>query len=624
MWRRFQKWARWTLDSYRRDLGRMFRGLGGMFRSGRRSVARALTFRSGAKQAPAVSTTARPPKSRPAVFRRFRNWTRFTLRYYGRLLSGAVAGVGSAWKRTWKQLTKPRPAPVVAPVTTPARPAEKPLKRIARFFRRLPRSIYFWTKSALLLNGRLLLTMGKGFRSWLRHGEGYSLIRGLPALLACCAVLWALLMPYFARYSRTLHYAAKLSSAIRMGELEEAELCAERLVRDTKGTPFYLFAYASILYERGEHARALAIMNSMAPADAPGYGLSQLWMVRRMMVQKQSSADAAKELERRLLWATRDDESAQGAQALLVRYYSSMGKPDAAEAFLHSGGSDAGSQLNVAMSYALKGDSEKAKSYAASARESLAAATKSQPDNAQIRLAWAQAAALEGDFNSAIEILEEGYRVTHAQAYRTTLSRLFFAWSCNLMHIRARLADRIVLLARSIDYDDSNPLLMRTLVDLAPITQPDAKAVREDLDKRIEAGNSPVVLQVYLAVDNFLSKDVAEANHRFELLRKNLPQSSIFLNNVAWTLVNTNPNNPALALDLIDKAIAQSPKEERFLGTRGEILFKLNRDQEALADLRKAEKVYPNNQEVKDAIERVLSRLQKPEVGQKNPPATKN
>jgi hypothetical protein len=249
---------------------------------------------------------------------------------------------------------------VAAPVA-PARPAEKPLKKTWRMIRHLPRMVYYWARGTLRLTGRIIVGLTRRIRSWLRHGEGYSFLRGVPALLACGAVVWALLAPSFLRTSRTAQYALRLESALRRGELEEAELCAERLVRDTKESPFYLYAYANILYERGERNRALAIMNQLAPIDAPGYGPAQLWTARRMLAKTGLSAEETKEVEQRLLWASKEDASMRGAQALLVGYYSALGKPEWAEQHLRAGGAlEANAQLKAALSFALHGDMEKA------------------------------------------------------------------------------------------------------------------------------------------------------------------------------------------------------------------------------------------------------------------------
>lgn len=527
-------------------------------------------------------------------------------------------------RQSWKNLTRPRPKAAEVPLATTARPVEKPLKRLARSIRRLPRKVLLWLRHTFILVGRGVRGSWAWFRGWLRFGEGYSFLRGVPAVIACAAVIWALLAPYFQRVPRSARYAVRLATAVRNGDLQEAELCAERLVHDTKGTPFYVYAYAKLLWEQGERARALALMNRIAPPDASGYGPAQLWQAHRLLVQKDLSPESIKELERRLLWASKEEGSSGAAQALLVGFYSRTGKLQSAEEHLQNATStDGGAQLNLALNFALTGDQERSHKYALIAQEMLGAASKNQPENARLRLEWAQSAALLGDFQTAIRVLEEGFERTHGPGYLATLSRLYFAWSNSLLNIRARIADRLLLLARSIEYDDANPLMLRMLLDTAPMIRPDANEVRAQVDQMIAKNNSPAVLQIFLGVDSLEKKDVKEANRRFDLARAANADAPRLLNNMAWTLAKTKPERLELAMDLINAAITRVPTQTRFLGTRGQILDKLERWQDARADLQRALQVMPDNQDLKDTMDRVTKNLQKTAHDPKREPSAK-
>ena len=280
MWRRFRAWAGWTLGSYLHDLSRIFDGARHGLRSFRRGIRRSLPFGSRSKghQQPQPR-----PRKGPGKLRRLREWTVFTVVSYLRFWIGLVVATKQAIGWRLKQLTKPRPAEPVVPVTSPPRPAERPFKRLARMVREIPRAVLLWAWSCVFLAGRIARGSWRGFRAWLRFGHGYTLMRGLPALLACAAVVWALLMPSFHRLPKTVLYRQRLDVALRAGDLEEAELCAERLVRETKGSPTYLFAYACILADKGERGRCLAVKQQLAPPESPGYGPAHHWLAPRLI-----------------------------------------------------------------------------------------------------------------------------------------------------------------------------------------------------------------------------------------------------------------------------------------------------------------------------------------------------
>ena len=622
MWRRFRAWAGFTLGSFLHDLFRIVDGIRHALHSLRRAIRHSLPFGSRSHGPRALAPQPRPRKG-PGIWQRLRHWTIFTIVSYWQFWMGLLVATGQAFRWRLQQITKPRPVEPVMPVT-PRRPSERPLKRFVRFVRHIPRALFWWAWSCIFLAGRIVRGSRYGFLAWLRFGHGYTLMRGLPALLACGAVVWALLMPSFLRLPRSVLYRQRLDTAVRAGDFEEAELCAARLVRDTKGNPAYVFAYACILADKGERGRCLAVMHQLAPLDSPGYGPAQLWLARRLIAQKDPTAESIKEMENRLIWASKQESSAAAARALLLRYYCGIAQPTKAEEqFSVSAAAEPEAQLNLALAYAVRGDRENALKHAQVVRDLCTAQCNRQPDNAKVRLEWAQAAALMGDFPAALTILQDGYRITNAAGYRINMGRFLYNWASSFGVERAHLVDRVNLLSRSVECDDSNTLFIRSLIDLAPIDRPDAKDVRDQIDKLIADKNAPAILQIYLGVDSLLKKDPKEASRRFDLARAANPESSRVLNNMAWTMATNPPEKLNLALDLVGAAVAQVPNEHRFLGTRGQIFAKLQRWPEAMADLQKAAKVMPENKDLQDVIARVATHLPQGEKGPRGDAHTK-
>jgi predicted Zn-dependent protease len=611
-WRRFRKWLKWTLDSYRQDIEHFVRGTRQSLRELRHGIRNSIPFLRKRSHSRAASQTGSPAPGRPRS-RRMKSWLVRNGRYYRFLIAGALGALRRAGKRTWRRLTFAKSARPNVPVVPP-RPAEKPLKRIWRFVRHLPRNAYYSVVGLGRLTRTAITATYRGFRYWLRHGNGYTFLRGVPALLVCAAVVWALMIPYFNRTSRIVGYLERLDQAVRQGDMEEAQLCAERLVNDTRGNPFYRFAYASILAERGDHARAVATMRDLAPINSPGYGPAQLWLAQLLLTQKNPSSDALKEIETRLLLATRDESCSKAAEALLIRFYCGAGSLDRAEGHIASAGEDAAApQLTLALAFAARGEREKAVKHATVARDYFRDICAKDPHNAEARLEWAQAVTLLGDFNGAIQILDDGYRRTGALGYRTSLGRILFGLAQYMGGHPNQFVQRVSMLARAIEYDDGNPLYIRSFLDILPLDRPNAPGLRNELDAAIALKQAPMMLQLFLAIDSSLKKNDVDAQNRFAAARSINPESARIMNNMAWTMANTKPERLSLALTLANTAVAQMPEQLRFLDTRGQILAKLERWEEAMNDLKRAATVLPDNQDLKEVMARVSTHLKEPQ-----------
>lgn len=79
-------------------------------------------------------------------------------------------------------------------------------------------------------------------------------------------------------------------------------------------------------------------------------------------------------------------------------------------------------------------------------------------------------------------------------------------------------------------------------------------------------------------------------------------------NNKAYILYQQG-GNPALALVLIEKAITLDPDEPLYLGTKGEVLYRLGRHREALKCIKRALRDYPDHPEMLEDLKRVKTAM---------------
>jgi predicted Zn-dependent protease len=98
-------------------------------------------------------------------------------------------------------------------------------------------------------------------------------------------------------------------------------------------------------------------------------------------------------------------------------------------------------------------------------------------------------------------------------------------------------------------------------------------------------GKSPAILHLMLGIDQWQQGNKAGGLQHVEQAYLASPQAPLIANNLAWMLANGGSPDLPRALELIESVLKREPKQPRFRNTRGYILAKLGRWQEAVADL---------------------------------------
>jgi predicted Zn-dependent protease len=81
------------------------------------------------------------------------------------------------------------------------------------------------------------------------------------------------------------------------------------------------------------------------------------------------------------------------------------------------------------------------------------------------------------------------------------------------------------------------------------------------------------------------------------------------LNNLAWLLAFCEPIDLDRALRFANQAVEKAPDAPQFRGTRGHILLKLKKYNEALPDLEKAIEAYPKDVKLFEALAETCEKL---------------
>jgi predicted Zn-dependent protease len=197
-----------------------------------------------------------------------------------------------------------------------------------------------------------------------------------------------------------------------------------------------------------------------------------------------------------------------------------------------------------------------------------------------------------------VSILEFGLVTPQAAAYHQALAQVYDAWATVLeKDPKAALADRLALVERGLAHDRENAALLAKLLAVSKLSGAEADKARTAFQTLLAEGKSPAVLHLIMGVDAWQRGKAAEGKQHLEQAYRHYPQSTVVVNNLAWMLAREQPADLPRALALIDSALEHAPGQPRFRDTRGHILVKMGRWQEAVTDLEAALQAIPNKRE---------------------------
>lgn len=435
------------------------------------------------------------------------------------------------------------------------------------------------------LNMRELITRGEGetYRSdlWL------ALPAMLCGLLIVVAIVFLLLQSHREVIARYRQQAAK---ARQDKDYAAARLCYERLVREDPADKQAMFDLAAVLAEMGQGQSALELLDRLAPLDATGFAPAHLALAKQLLAATQPSVESVHAAEQHLLRALEAQGELVEAHALLGRVYASAGKWELARPHLLAAlkNSDELALLMAQVSAALSRQDD-ARAFAQRAVAFWSARAQALPTDTAVRLAWAQSLMALGDYGAAMTVLERGLVLAENRVLRHAAGQICAAWLKRLEQNPAGdPALAVDLLTRGLKHDPSNAELLRRLVVLSRLTGPRSDQARRLLNDLLAQGHDSAMLHLVLGSDSVARGQLMEARVHFERAWSIDPHLPEVGNNLAWLLAFGERPDEKRAMTLIESAIQSQPENLHFRDTRGQILAKEGRWQEAIADLEAA------------------------------------
>ncbi len=445
--------------------------------------------------------------------------------------------------------------------------------------------------------------------------EGRALAASLPALLAAAVALCVAASAATTPSSRYLDwYAKEAQRKMEVRDFETALLCYQWLLRVDGDRPELRCAQAEAYQGKGEHDRALAIVEKIAPLDAPEDTARRTWRQPACFSTATTDPIAKWAIELHLQRALNGSVAAE-AGVLLGLVYAASGRGNLAEPYLLKA---VGTQPELLFPLARiardQGREDLARERADMARRIYRRRTEARLDDPESRLAWTTATVLLGDYADAIAILEKGQKVSADARYPAAAAQVYADWACSRPEGKPlSVATRLSLLERGLKADPNNLALLHEFGTMFERGGDEVDRGRTILLSTLTTGKAGAGTYSLLGFDAHTHGQADRSRAYWEQAFRLDPSMALVANNLAWVLAHEASPDLPRALELAERALSREPNNPRFRGTRGYVLWQLRRWSEALADLNVELAAFPERTQTHRALADVYDHLGMPE-----------
>ncbi len=434
------------------------------------------------------------------------------------------------------------------------------------------------------------MKLSHGIRSWYKSRRLAHLWWSLPVLLVFAAwIAFAFCLMQWKAGELTARYAAITDRALDRKEFETARIAAQRMLSfGADPRPKWLFDLGLAQAGLGHDREASKIFGTVAPLETPGYYPAHIFLAHALLMKTNVTTEDLLTAEKHLNHALSLNQKNSTINELLIQIYIRTGQWEVATERLKDlvpTKPEAG--LLLAAVLKTRGDNLGARSWAErSARYHKDKVEASQLDLPRNRQAWAQALVMLDDYSLALSVLTNGWANSHDPAYPAQIGDVCAAWGETITKSKpADLASRISLIQQGLQFAPQNEALLKQLVKVSQLDGPETEKARDTLARILAEGKSSAIVHFALGLDAWNRGQNELARKHFVLSFETAPQMPQVANNMAMILaIGDNPDLPR-ALAIIQSLIEKYPEEANFRETRGQILVKLARWQDAVVDL---------------------------------------
>ena len=480
----------------------------------------------------------------------------------------------------------------------------RPISRVLRLPLKGLIALYRWLTASLR-------------RRRLRH-----LLQGLPALSVFIAV--AVLAGIVRKDQDDLvnEYRFAAYRAVTKEDYAAGRVYYERVNMSEDQRPFDQYNLALSLGRLGQYERARAIMRLLAPSDSGGYAQAHLWLAEEMFQDKEILKSPARwpELNHHLRQAERGNVADTKVDLLLARYSVLVGNPEAAVPHLERAArSELGLYFELADLCSRLGLREAATEASVKADRYYRRRVEESPEDDQARLRWASVVMNLGKFEEAVRILQKGLALKPEGPYGKAIAAALIAqYDRGRSSGEVRPAKQLKLLEIALRFDsESQPALIR-LLEIGEMTPEGGNQARELLQNLLAGGYGSAFAHFTLGCLAWQENEQETAVWHLERAYKLDADLGPVANNLAWVLAHREPADSDRALRIMNSVVERWPEVAVYRDTRGQILAKMKRWEDALDDLEAALPGMPRDRRLHGALAEVYRHLNKTSLSEKH------
>ena len=442
---------------------------------------------------------------------------------------------------------------------------------------------------------------------------------GLPAvLLAVIAVTLGVVASVKAS-GNSAEYRRLAMKSYREGDFESARVYLERVYRDGDTGNDVTFFLASTLDGQGETQRANAMIESLSPEDSVGYPEAHLLKAKVLLAPEvfQTKPQALRAFHHLDAAKSKFQNDAEWL-SMSGKFHLMIGEPEEAVRYLREAARlDPNLLFQVGMVYQKLGRKEDAREQLELARKHYASVLSSDSRNHAVRLNLGSILAEQGNFGAASTILTEGLSLDKEAGFDKALARVCMAqYRLLLSSPDTQPGLRLKLLRTAIRYDRENSEAVRLLAffgEEAESTPETRQKASEYLEALVSTGQESPIAHLALGSKAWQAGDKQQAAFHLQRAYKVDPSMAVLANNLAWVLAHQDQPDLDQALAIMNTVLEDHPNIPDSRDTRGQILTKMGKWDEALDDLEFALRTLPKVPQIHAALYTVYMSMSPPQ-----------
>lgn len=478
-------------------------------------------------------------------------------------------------------------------------------RKFKYFYQSIPRLLI---RPCVVAGRTANLLFGFFFRmvySYLTNRQFRSLLYGSPALITFLVASYVfascLLRP---AGITTEQYKTAGRKAVLNEQYEVAKLYLQRAVELGLHDAETLFDMAKTAEKTKDYVRMQAIMQQLAPDDHPVHASSHLWKATELLTKKKRTREELKLAIIHLEYVLSLRPQNANAHTLLGELYLQMRLFRDAVPHLNAVVTQRPQlTLSLAKAYKYSGETTKAVSAGEMAEVYFSRRSINFPYDHNARLKWADSLMFLERYQEATQVLNDGIKLEDDERFHFGLARTYIAWadSFELDSDRQR-QQKLQLLTAGLHANPNEMLLFDRLMPILSYKDETSQEAEQFLLDTVSTGQALGVCHLLLGSNAFLKKNTPQADFHLEQAIKHMPTAPIVANNLAWYLTFTDSPNLDRALALIEPVITQFPDGHEYHETRGQILLRQGKWEEAISDLEFALPQCLNRPQTHDAL----------------------